>query len=104
MGMGGPVWHASASAVNTPTAWAMAERALQDVGDARIGEWREHGNNGVVHIRRRLSAAEREDLGDLNVRDIRDTDEERNRLRALLRDAPHLRPLVASALGEKRSP
>src|SRR4051794_9851708 len=102
MGMGGPVWHASASALTTPTAWSMAERALEGVGDAQLGEWREHGNHGIVHIRRRLSDAEREALGGLGVTDIRGTDEERNRLLALLRDAPHLRPIVATALATKR--
>jgi hypothetical protein len=94
MGMGGPVWHASASAVTTPTAWAMAERALHGVGDATLGEWRESGNGGVVHIRRRLSDAEREAVGGLDVTDIRGTENERARMRALFSDAPHLRGLL----------
>lgn len=95
MGFGGPVWHASASAINAATAWGMAERALQGVGDAALGEWRERGHRGVVHIRRRLTAAEREAAGGLGVRDIRGSAEERMRLGALLRDAPHLRGLLA---------
>jgi hypothetical protein len=84
------VWHASASAINEATAWAMAERALRDVGDASLGEWRERGR-GVMHIRRRLSDAEREAVGGLDVRDVRGTDEERARLRSLFRDVPGLR-------------
>jgi len=72
----------------------MAERALQGVGDPALGEWREDGNRGVVHIRRRLSAEERASAGNLGVRDIRGSNEERARLRALFRDAPHLRGLV----------
>jgi hypothetical protein len=73
----------------------MAERALQGVGDATLGEWRERGHNGVVHIRRRLSDAERAEAGGLNVRDVRGTDEERGRIRRLLRDAPQLRAVIA---------
>lgn len=91
---GGPVWHASARALNEPTGWAMAERALMDVGDARLGEWREAGGAGTVHLRRRLTDEERAGAGGLGVRDVRGTDEEKRRLRALLRDAPHLRGLV----------
>jgi hypothetical protein len=93
MDFGGPVWHASASAINEPTAWAMAERALSGVGDPPLGEWRERGR-GVMHLRRRLSDAERASVGGLDVRDIRGSDEERARIRALLRDAPHLRSLI----------
>jgi len=72
----------------------MAERALEGAGDASLGEWRERGNGGVVHIRRRLSDQERADAGGLEVRDVRGTDEERARLRALLRDAPYLRRVL----------
>jgi hypothetical protein len=96
MGFGGPVWHVSASAVNEPTAWAMAERALQGVGQAALGEWREHGQR-AVHIRRRLSDEERERAGGLGTRDIRGTAEEEQRFHALLADAPHLRPYVDDA-------
>jgi hypothetical protein len=59
MDFGGPVWHASASAINETTAWAMAERALLGVGDPLLGEWRERGQRGVMHVRRRLSDAEK---------------------------------------------
>lgn len=92
MGFGGPVWHASASsAVNEATAWAMAERALNGVGDPLLGEWRERGNRGIVHVRRRLTDGERALAGGLGVRDVRGTEEERERLAALLREAPQLR-------------
>jgi len=70
----------------------MAERMLQGVGDAALGEWREAGHGGVVHIRRRLALGEADHLV---VRDIRGTAEQRMRIRALLRDAPHLRRLVS---------
>lgn len=75
----------------------MAERALAGVGDAALGEWRELGSvgSGVVHIRRRLSHAERELAGGLTVRDVRGTDEERLLVRQLLREAPHLRGVIA---------
>jgi hypothetical protein len=72
----------------------MAERALSGVGDAAVGEWRERGHNSVVHLRRRLSDAERAALGGLDVRDVRGSDEERSRIRALLRDAPQLRKVI----------
>ena len=94
MGFGAPVWHASARAADEATAWAMAERALAGVGDASLGEWREHGNGGTVHLRRRLSADERIAAGGLDVRDIRGDAEERARLGTLLRAAPHLRGYV----------
>jgi hypothetical protein len=69
----------------------MAEKALAGVGDPALGEWRERGHGGVMHLRRRLSDAERAAAGNLGVRDIRGTDEEKARMRALLRDAPQLR-------------
>lgn len=94
MGFGGPVWHASVRALNEPTAWRLAERALEDVGDAGLGEWRERGNGGVMHIRRRLSVEECEMAGGLTVRDVRGTGEEMVRLRALLREVPQLRGLI----------
>lgn len=58
----------------------MAIKALYDVGDARFGEW--HSWTGdVYHLRRRLSAAEAAYVSP--VRDIRGTDEARDRLNAL---------------------
>lgn len=72
----------------------MAERALRGVGDAALGEWRETGRSGIVHLRRRLSDAERRAAGNLGVRDIRGTDEEAARFRRLLRDVPHLKGAI----------
>lgn len=75
----------------------MAERALQGVGDAQMGEWRESGRNGIVHIRRRLTDAERLRAGKgrrLTVRDIRGTQEEVRRLHRLLQDEPRLRAMI----------
>lgn len=72
----------------------MAEVALRDVGDPSLGEWREPGRR-AMHIRRRLTDAERALAGGLNVRDIRGTNEERQRFSRLLLDAPHLRGLIA---------
>lgn len=71
----------------------MAERALEGVGDPSLGEWRERGIK-ACHIRRRLSDAERDALGGLGVTDVRGTVEERRRIAAVLRDAPHLRGVV----------
>lgn len=75
--------------------WAMAERALRGVGDPALGEWREHGR-AAMHIRRRLTAAERKAAGNLQVRDIRGTSEESRRLARLLREVPHLRPILTA--------
>src|SRR4051812_6751332 len=91
MDLGGPVWHASARAINEPSSWRMAVNALAGVGDAGLGEWRERGENGVMHLRRRLSDAERAMAGNLGVRDIRGTAEERARFTALFAAVPGLR-------------
>ncbi len=93
MGLGGPVWHASASAASMTAAWALAERALTGVGDKTLGEWREVGEK-AVHIRRRMSDEERTLAGGLDVRDIRNKREEYDRLNALFADAPYLRSLL----------
>ncbi len=72
---------------------ALCRDALTDVGDADLGEWWERGSKpGLVHLRRRLSAAEQALTGD--VRDIRGMPEERIRMAVLLRDAPHLKSYV----------
>lgn len=69
----------------------MAEAALEGVGDATLGEWIEHSPGSItVHLRRRLSEAEREQAGGLEVRDIRGTPEVEQRLRALVQAAPYL--------------
>lgn len=100
MNLGGPVWHASANATDgtQAVATALAERALTGVGDALAGEWREVGQRGVVHIRRRLTERERIHAGRIEVRDIRDTPEERRRLRRLVAEAPHTKPYVPARL------
>jgi hypothetical protein len=73
----------------------MVERALHGVGDASLGEWREQGARGVVHLRRRLSDDERASVGGLDVRDVRGTFEEKKRIQAVLHAAPHLRGVIA---------
>lgn len=88
----GPVWHASVMAGSEALGWAMAERALRGVGAAELGEWRETGR--AVHLRRRLTDAERQAAGGLVVRDIRGLPEEGRRRRRLLRDAPDLRSIL----------
>lgn len=67
----------------------MALAALEGVGDAALGEWREKGM--AFHIRRRLTADELKLAGNLTVRDIRGTTEEKKRFALLFADAPHLR-------------
>ena len=74
-------------------AWRLAERALAGVGDVALGEWREVGSR-AVHLRRRVSDAERASLGGLEVRDVRGTDEERQRIDNVFREVPELRGLM----------
>jgi len=57
----------------------VAYEALCGVGDAALGEWREVGDV-AVHLRRCLSDRERRDAGDLQVEDIRGTDEQARRV------------------------
>lgn len=89
------MWHASARAVREAASWALAEEALAGVGDPALGEWREHGRHGVVHLRRRLTPEEAARAGIGCVRDVRGTGEEAERLAALVREAPHLRAFIA---------
>jgi hypothetical protein len=87
------VWHASGRGRTAGDSWLIAERALEGVGDASLGEWREEGSPGsdVVHIRRRLSRREAMNRG-LIVRDIRGTNEERARLGVVERELQLWRP------------
>lgn len=92
MGLGGPVWHASVAPMRgiplRTDLERQAEKELEGVGDASLGEWREWSGK-AFHIRRRLSAAEQEPVGP--VVDIRGTAEARmraSRLGPLLRLAP----------------
>lgn len=93
MNFGGPVWHASGCERDDLGSQTIALTALSGVGDARLGEWRERGNRGIVHVRRRLSDTERGVVGD--ARDIRGTPEAARRMVALLADLPpHVRAML----------
>ena len=70
MGFGGPVWHASASGPNELVSGFHARMALEGVGDADRGEWKQV-TNIAVHLRRRLSEQEQAVIGD--AKDIRGT-------------------------------
>lgn len=85
------MWHASGNGGTVSKSRSIARHALAGVGDASLGEWIEEGRRGIVHVRRRLSSDEQHAFGIAEVRDIRNTNEERDRLAALLADAPHLR-------------
>jgi hypothetical protein len=69
----------------------MAEKALDGVGDASLGEWREM--HKAFHLRRRLSSAEQKSRG-LFVVDLRQTDEGYERIRKLIEMYPYLRRLA----------
>lgn len=85
------MWHASvkSKAGDMRLAEEMARAALDGVGYAALGEWREAGT--AFHIRRRLTAEELKLAGNLTVRDIRGTREERKRFALLFADVPWLR-------------
>lgn len=87
------MWHASIKtfAGDMALARTMAYAALEGRGDASLGEWTEPGV--AFHLRRRLSADEVRLAGNITVRDIRGTAEERKRFALLFHDAPHLRRL-----------
>lgn len=57
----------------------LAYLALQGVGDATLGEWRETGT--AVHVRRRLKPSEMRYAGIREVVDVRGTDEFTRRIR-----------------------
>lgn len=68
----------------------LAEDMLKGRGDAHAGEWREKPWT-AFHIRRRLNADEIRLAGDIVMRDIRGTSEEKKRLAMLFHDAPYLK-------------
>lgn len=64
-----------------------AEEVLAGVGNATLGQWEEwNAAAGVLHLKRRLSAAEQELVGE--PRDIRGTPEEREIMQRLARELP----------------
>lgn len=81
MGLGGPVWHASAAPIGGIPVKDILRRislaALRNVGDPQLGEW-EEWTEKAYHIRRRLSRVEQLSVGD--VIDIRGTEESTRRL------------------------
>lgn len=79
---GGSVWHASIAPRRIRLSPKLLEEralaALEGVGDATLGEWREMGAV-AFHIRRRTTPEESAIVGEL--RDIRGTAEVTERLR-----------------------
>lgn len=89
------MWHASGNGGRVNVSRRIARQALAGVGDARLGEWEEVGSREIVHVRRRLSLAEQEAFELPQVRDIRGTVEQGERIAALLTQAPHLAGMFA---------
>lgn len=87
MGFGGPVWHVSVAdrGIGAAQLEDVARRWLAGVGDAALGEWSEE-RLPFFHLRRRLSASEQEQAGD--VLDIRGTWEAEKRLNRVRRYLP----------------
>jgi hypothetical protein len=102
MGFGGPVWHASGLDRTSDLSLQLAYTALGGAGDADAGEWIETGNRvrgrTVMHVRRRPSEAEMLGADITCARDIRGSQEERDRIAALLADAPWLVGAIPSSL------
>jgi hypothetical protein len=89
---GGPVWHASGRGRTASESRRIALDGIRGVGDASLGEWVSDGiRAGIVHVQRRLSQDERERFAVPAPYDIRGTEEERQRITAVYREAPYLR-------------
>lgn len=88
LGFGGPVWHASVMSKDPNFVRLHAEWALEGVGDAQLGEWREQ--HSAFHIRRRLTLAEQQEYS-INMCDMRNTAGGYSRLQGLFAQHPHLR-------------
>lgn len=98
MGLGGPVWHASAA----PARYAAAREYLRDrayealagVGAIALGQW-EEWTGRAFHVRRRLSTEEIRLGGIGEVIDVRGTWEGRKRIERVRQWAPpQLWPLI----------
>jgi hypothetical protein len=73
----------------TPVAlFDVAAIMLEGVGDPALGEWREIGGHGVVHLRRRLTADEQQAGNVTDIIDIRGTWEHEKRVNAIRRYLP----------------
>lgn len=73
----------------------MCRDGLRGVGDASLGEWLQDGTkDGVVHLLRRLSAAEQIEFAVPQPFDIRGTAEERDRIASVYSEAPYLRAVM----------
>jgi hypothetical protein len=92
---GGPVWHASGRGRNRATSLRIALDSIAAAGDESAGQWEADGSSGIVHVQRRLSSAERVEFAVPDPYDIRGTREERDRVLAVLAEAPHLAGVLA---------
>lgn len=88
---GGPVWHASGRGKDKHASKQVALYGLLGVGDAKLGEWTQDGEHpGIVHVQRRLTAAERAQYNVPEPYDIRGTPEEQRRIAMVLQEAPYV--------------
>lgn len=98
-GFGGPVWHASVMVDGVQgVAEHLALKALEGVGDASLGEWRER--HKASHVRRRLSAQEVE-ASKLFMVDMRATVEGKKRLHKMMEQFPRLRNFALEELSDR---
>lgn len=89
---GGPVWHASGRGRDLRASRQIALDGLLGVGDPTLGQWIDEGmGRGIVHVQRRMTAAEREEFSVPEPFDIRGTEEQRRRIAVVLSEAPYLR-------------
>lgn len=62
------MWHCSIAPIGSPVPAAVLERIarkqLEGIGAAALGEWTECPTGYAFHLRRRLSAAEQERVGE----------------------------------------
>lgn len=98
MNFGGPVWHASVAGSSDARRLKTAcISELAGVGDTALGEWWET-HNKAVHLRRRLSNHEMEQIGP--VLDVRGTSEALRRFDAI----KHLLPAAAFRIAAEELP
>lgn len=71
---------------------SMLSMLMAGVGDKELGEFVEHGSNGVIHKRRRLSDEEQKLVGP--VVDIRGTPEAQARYAAVAMYLPAGHPII----------
>jgi hypothetical protein len=84
------VWHASGKGRTMSDSRRIALAGLRGVGDTSQPDRTEDLGTGIFHVQRLLTAAEREEFGIGEPRDIRGTSLEQEIVQRVLAEAPYL--------------